>query len=641
MLELVELHPGNKARLLVSVLEKLEHRPLARHMLQHRQFNVNALPVLCQAIKILDARRLAKSVAKRANVSICNLSHEGSHDCVSQTYRLTRAEKKQRAARSRCNELLKEASTSSLSGSVVKILKSWVKNLGEKELEDLTTRWDLSTQLWKDAADALHISKHDLALPWFLEFVHGKPAPAGTRAHHCASAMSDKEGLSKLMALVPDVPYQFLRQKFDRETLSSDPLIKAKIAEEAESVDVLLWYWEELECADVDATIIERLKKGEIPSLGVGKLMERLMAISSKPVTNALMPVVERKLSDLRALLTPPVHVSGDSSASMDVAIKTSTIISSLLSVVMPGSNSLNFFSGFPLFAAHVPQTIGDVLEVSRCMKATGTTACAASLYPLLECKKKVNWVILCTDEEENESYRGMRFHEVLLQYKDKVNPKVGVVLVSFRNGQEVGPLEKQIVDACRMQPIVFRFNGDRPDLTKLEALFQTLALTNMSTMSHCVQHMQKLLMENQGSFREASKQFDANPKLTPSHIDTAGVPSQLDAEMTAENENLCGTMALTHLPMDALVSVLNHFDARDLRTITCTNKEMLKARQDRRLWPKLFDMDMPGKSRPLSKVQQLVAMGFNEDDAEAALKHRRVNGDVNRAAEWILGFRF
>ncbi len=134
----------------------------------------------------------------------------------------------------------------------------------------------------------------------------------------------------------------------------------------------------------------KRLENGEDPELPYGKLMERLLFLrmNNKAFYHLLMPIAERRLRSIRLPLERPVVVFGDASYSMDVAIRVSTIISSLLTVL--AGASIFFFNVSPFAPPHAPTTIPQVLDVALNTKADGLTATACCLREYYEQKKVV-----------------------------------------------------------------------------------------------------------------------------------------------------------------------------------------------------------------------------------------------------------
>ncbi len=78
--------------------------------------------------------------------------------------------------------------------------------------------------------------------------------------------------------------------------------------------------------------------------------------------------------------LESPVVVIGDASYSMDVAIRVSTVIASVLTAL--ANAELKFFTGECVDPPIIPRNVPQVLDVASGVKADGLTAPAAALYP-------------------------------------------------------------------------------------------------------------------------------------------------------------------------------------------------------------------------------------------------------------------
>ena len=134
----------------------------------------------------------------------------------------------------------------------------------------------------------------------------------------------------------------------------------------------------------------QRLQKEKPKNFTYGKLMERILTfkLSNAPFFQQLIPLAEKKLHQVKIPLDRkqfffqskfsinyiwflgPVVVFGDSSYSMDVAIRVSTIISSLLSVLADAQ--LLFFSDKIVQPHLIPKTIEQVIDVATNTKADG-----------------------------------------------------------------------------------------------------------------------------------------------------------------------------------------------------------------------------------------------------------------------------
>ena len=292
-------------------------------------------------------------------------------------------------------------------------------------------------------------------------------------------------------------------------------VVRARVAR-YEKLDMVLWYYEELSdgCPEVDRVIADRLAKGEEPSFSYGKFMERLMYFKQSGASfyTQLIPIAQRRLEAIDLPLEPPVVslrasgafivlrtifnqvVLGDASYSMDVAIRTSTIIASLLTALC--SADLKFFSDRVTAPDFVPRKVEDVLDVAFNTQADGLTAPACAIHDYYTKKEVVKCFVVVTDEIENEPFRGQFFAQLFYKYFTEVIPcsltcphvkqlmychrfqvyPAQLVMVSFlddpsKKGRMVLALEEMGI-----KPLQFRLHAKRPDLSKVDTLLGLLS---------------------------------------------------------------------------------------------------------------------------------------------------------------------
>jgi hypothetical protein len=332
----------------------------------------------------------------------------------------------------------------------------------------------MPTEPWKKLADIVHFNpaKDFPALPWFLPFCFGTPAPPETMVGRCRDLTNENvNDLLKEFA----IPYSHLKQFKEQLNDSS----KAKIAAKEDKLDTILWYYEDLQCLPVDEIISERLRDGEQINLPYGKLMERLLLcrlLREGESTNSrsrrgrnttsnnelahpekakfysdLLPLAQAQLEKIKLPLESPVAVIGDASGSMEVAIRTATILSSLLTAIC--SAKLNFFNDTVFEPAFIPKTLEDVLSLAIITKADGSTANAAGLVPYYDAKEVIKTFVMVTDEEENANGKiadgsTMRFYELFLKYRAEIYP-AKLVFISFLSHQHAnGQMYSQFKNA-------------------------------------------------------------------------------------------------------------------------------------------------------------------------------------------------
>ncbi|KAK7101600.1 uncharacterized protein [Littorina saxatilis] len=371
----------------------------------------------------------------------------------------------------------------SASGSVCKQVAHWVKGFTKDELEFYALH--LPKEPWMKLADICHFNpKHDFAaLPWFLPFCFGGDAPDGSMVNRCRNLTA--ENVNSLVKEY-DIPYSHLKQLKDSLTEEA----KVRIAEYEDKLDTVLWYYEDLQCKAVDDVITQRLAANEPVNLASGKLLERLLTLkmirenitrysrNAGPTDKAcflpsLISLAEPRLTSIKLPLESPIVVIGDKSGSMEVAIRTSTIIAGLLTAI--ASAKLVFFNTENHDADFMPETVEQVLELAVTTRAQGGTAPAASLYPFYERKEVVKTFIMVTDEEENQQTHGYSFADLYQKYCEDVYP-ARLVFVSFLRSQHAAGQMVSALQTKGYKPLEFRLEGSRPDLSKLDNLFGLLS---------------------------------------------------------------------------------------------------------------------------------------------------------------------
>jgi len=203
--------------------------------------------------------------------------------------------------------------------------------------------------------------------------------------------------------------------------------------------------------------------------------MERLLYFKMNGVAfyNKLVPVAQKRLQDIFLPLEPPVVVMGDASYSMDIAIRTATIIGSLLAALTKAE--LLFFNVKSFKPRTMPRTVEDVLDCAITTPAEGLTAPACALWEFYEKRTVVKFFIVVTDEIENEKSKGEFFAQLFYKYSSEVYP-AKIVFVSFlENPGEKGRMVKSL-ENLGIVPLQFRLDSHRPDLTKVGTLLGLLA---------------------------------------------------------------------------------------------------------------------------------------------------------------------
>lgn len=480
----IEIGQKAKACALAAAWSRSDHK-LAADLLRHKK--MFTLTEVLKAVTMLDAARGIRVFEKKLK-----------------RLELTKTKpnvKKLGKIKNNIDNLNKlKPSKGSASGAIARHIQRWTRTLTTQELEFFALH--LPKDPWKKLADIVHFNpaKDFPALPWFLPFCFGEPAPEGTMVARCQTLTG--ETVNDLLKEYP-IPYSHVKQF--KETLTDES--KARIADREAKLDTILWYYEDLQCASVDQIIVNRVANGEKVTLPYGKLMDRLlycrlvrhgetMGRSSYRIRSAestpevkhpdkaifykdLLPAAQAQLEKIKLSLESPVAVIGDASGSMEVAIRTATILSSLLTAIC--SAKLSFFNTTVFGPAFVPKTLEDVLSLAMVTRADGGTANAAGLVPYYDAKEVIKTFVMVTDEEENADGNladgsRMRFYELFMKYRSEVYP-AKLVFISFLSHQHAQGQMYSVFVANNVPDVLqFKFNRARPDLTKIDNLIGLLS---------------------------------------------------------------------------------------------------------------------------------------------------------------------
>ncbi|OWF42654.1 Serine/arginine repetitive matrix protein 2 [Mizuhopecten yessoensis] len=370
----------------------------------------------------------------------------------------------------------------SASGSICKNVRKWTKTLSKEELERYALH--LPKKPWKKLADICHFNPvEDFPnLPWFLSYCFGQSAPCGTVVHTCED-LNEKNINDKLKTC--DIPYAHSR-KF-KKYLNVES--KIKIATSEPRLDTVLWYYEDIECRQVDEIIMQRLDTGDTSDLPIGKMMDRLITLKELargfrcgrratgkykiPFMKTLLSLAESKLQNVKLKLDSPVVVLGDRSGSMDIAVRTSSVITGILCSIC--SADLVVFNHNCKRPKKVPENVDEALKLAMKTEASGSTNPSSALMPFYKQKRVVKTFIIVTDEGENVG----NFADLFEKYHNEVFP-ARLVFVSFLDQHEKGYMCTQLKKKG-FNPLQFVLDARRPDLTKLEKLFGILASESKS----------------------------------------------------------------------------------------------------------------------------------------------------------------
>jgi hypothetical protein len=208
--------------------------------------------------------------------------------------------------------------------------------------------------------------------------------------------------------------------------------------------------------------------------------MERTLLIHKQhgKFFHGMVSYANERLQDVRVPLGGiRLAILGDASASMHVAVRVSAIICSLLHVATKAD--LSFFNKEFLVLPDemLPTDAMEVINIAERTRASGRTCPAAPLLDYYNRRERVDVFVVVSDEEENtQAKNGQLFAPLFRQYIRVVHPSSIVVLVSFLKEGVVGRMKTRL-EEVGIEPLQFRLDKNRPDLSRFDALLSRLAL--------------------------------------------------------------------------------------------------------------------------------------------------------------------
>lgn len=509
----IEITANAKARSLAAAFARHDNKLIDLLLNQHKQYG---FVDILKAVTILDSAREIRAREKK----IKRLELSGSK---------IKPHKLGKIKNDINNLKLLKPNFGSASGAVSKHIRRWIKKFTAEDFEFFALF--MPTENWKKLANIVHFNsiKDFPQATWFLPYCFGAQRPKDSLVDKCRG-MNDRN-VNQYIANY-DIPYSVLKKYVGKFTNQS----KLKIAEKQDKLDTIIWYYEDLVCPAIDDIIKTRIEKGEKLTLPYGKLMERLLMFKDKAVGdennnfpyieeingveyvripettvnpnneskmslfNAIIPFAEDELKKFISTIDSPCAVIGDASGSMSVAIRTATIISSLLTAIC--SAKLSFFNTVNFLPKIIPKSIAEVIEVAFETVADYATAPAASLVPYYDNKEIIKTFIIVTDEEENENAKtsdgqSWKFYDLFMKYRESVYP-AALIFISFLDHQhDIGQMYKEFVDNKIPNVLQFKFDRARPDLTKLDSILGKLCSNSTTTFSNDVDRIESMIKEN------------------------------------------------------------------------------------------------------------------------------------------------
>ncbi|CAF3978135.1 unnamed protein product, partial [Adineta steineri] len=165
-------------------------------------------------------------------------------------------------------------------------------------------------------------------------------------------------------------------------------------------------------------------------------------------------------------------------------------------------SAKLNFFNDKVFQPSFIPKTLEDVLSLAIITQADGSTANAAGLVPYYDAKEVIKTFVMVTDEEENadgktaDGFSG-RFFELFMKYREQIYP-AKLVFISFLSHQHAeGQMYSQFKNANVPDVLQFKFNRERPDLTKIDNLIGLLSTGSSASFDNNLEPLQAEFQAN------------------------------------------------------------------------------------------------------------------------------------------------
>lgn len=470
------------AKILVSAIVR-QDKNLAIYLMKESRYD---LPVILKCCEMLDSPRLQIQLTKK----IEQLS-------LLSTPTVVKKIKTYKTLLSNLNSLA-EGVNMRLTKSKINFIKiNWIHNIPKERLEYMALLYPIKQ--WKILINLFHLKPIDFQLDWFTHYIFTKESPKNSIIDICSSIT--KETIKDVI-IAYKLPYDFLRVKY-KELLDVD-IIKQVFT--YTNLSNIIRHWNEFNTESNALEIIDRFDSEEQLDMPYGELMKRIQMLiessdtNSIKLVNKLMEIAENKLTGYQIAIDQPVVVLGDASASMDVAIRTSSIITSILTKAC--NAKLHLFRNKDEPIAIPPANVKEVLNMMALFKAGSSTAPAASLYPYYERKELIKTFILITDEEENTGYLGSYgnvsaedwFANTFKKYREEVYP-AKLVFVSFlknnKDGFMVSDL-KRLIPGIEKDIIRFVMNNKNPDLRKLDELLNTLSINANLYNDKCSMIMKK-----------------------------------------------------------------------------------------------------------------------------------------------------
>lgn len=281
-------------------------KQFASFLMKDKRFD---LPVILKCCNILDSRRLYNQLSKKTE-KIKDSKKLSKHKTILSNL-----------------QSLNENVDMSLTQSVIKFIKrNWINSIPKERLEYMALLYPV--KYWKQLIDLFHLKPNDFQLDWFTGYIFTKECPKDSIINVCNSITTKN---ITAITIKYKLPFDFIRLKYKK-------LITAELLEHMVDyikLSDILRYWFDFSTEYNLHKFINRIDMGEELDMPYGELMKRIHILTEKKesslIINKLINIAENKLMKYKIDIEQPVVVLGDASGSMEVAIKTSSIITSIL----------------------------------------------------------------------------------------------------------------------------------------------------------------------------------------------------------------------------------------------------------------------------------------------------------------------
>lgn len=383
--------------------------------------------------------------------------------------------KKSNRDENRINLLQNRNMDLSLSLAKIKIVRKWVKSIDEDTL--ITTNiFFNNSDIWRKLANLCHFRPGDFCVNWFLEYCYTGNYPNDSLMFKIKNA---NDAMLKNLYLEYRIPYEYIRLK------NPSKEFKVLLAQK-EPLRTVLWYGDELDIYkdnSIGDLVAERIKNERI-DIPYTKIVQIIVNVSNKTskIIKELTQYTQSKLEEYKLNLPTPISILCDASGSMEVCVKTSGIITSLLCAIAGNTCKLYVFKDKNYSIANPPKNVRDVLNFIEDTKAESYTSPASSLNQMILDKMVAKTIILVTDQEENTPCNGLKFAETLKNYSKLIgfNPKI-VFITMGKSNQMIFDLENAFGKNLVSEMVSnYNFDLNEPDLRKMDSILAILSETNV-----------------------------------------------------------------------------------------------------------------------------------------------------------------